>query len=256
VTAKEAWYLHCTSEQVGSHAILVGDRGRVRLAAGLLDDAEIANEDRGLTTATGWFRGERVVVAAFGMGAPIATVVMHELAELGVTRFLRLGTAMTVGGTPLGSYVLAIAAVRGESTSRAYLPLEYPAVADPDLTAAVLASATAAGVQVNRGLYATFDGFYTHMLDIDPTATRVREGLARYAASGVIAADMETSALFVAAIALGVRAASFCLASVDGPRRSSMPRDERRGAEATLLRVGLDALVPAADRPAERRAQP
>lgn len=238
-----AWYLGCTADQVGESAVLVGDRGRVLLAAEVLDDAEVLNEDRGLTTATGWYRGTRVTVSAFGMGAPIAAVVLHELAQLGVRRFVRLGTVMSVGPTRLGDFVTAHGAVRGESTSATYLPLEFPAVPDFALTAAVERAVAEAGLPGRGGLYASYDGFYTDMFETGAGRMPVAERYAQLERVGVVATDMETSAVLVAARALGVAAASLCLASVDGDTNDKMPRPERAAAERQLLEAGFDALA-------------
>ena len=246
MSSSNAWYLRCGPEDVGDSAVLVGDRGRVLLAAELLDDAVILNEDRGLTTATGFHDGQRITVSAFGMGAPIATVVMHELAGLGVRRFVRLGTVMTVGETRLGELVVAHGAVRGESTSASYLPVEFPAVPDLPLTVRLERSVAASGAATRSGIFATFDGFYTDMFETGHGAMPIAERYAALARSGVVAVDMETSALFVAARALGVAAGSLCLASVSGDDNSKMEHSDRVAAEAVLLRTGFDALASAA----------
>ncbi|WP_242086836.1 hypothetical protein [Microbacterium lacticum] len=238
-----AWYLRCSADEVGESAVLVGDRGRVLLAADMLEDATILNEDRGLTTATGTHAGHRITVSAFGMGAPIAAVVLHELAMLGVKRFLRLGTAMTVGDTQLGEFVVAHGAVRNESTSASYLPLAFPAVPDLPLTVDVEAAVAASGIPHRSGLFATFDGFYSDMFETGSGTEPVQERYAALARTGVIATDMETSAIFVAARALGVAAASLCLASVSGLTNDKMPHDERIAAERALLETGFGALT-------------
>ncbi|PSL38416.1 uridine phosphorylase [Labedella gwakjiensis] len=246
MSSSNAWYLRCGPEDVGESAVLVGDRGRVLLAADLLDDAVILNEDRGLTTATGYHEGQRITVSAFGMGAPIAAVVMHELAGLGVRRFVRLGTVMTLGETQLGELVVAHGAVRGESTSASYLPVEFPAVPDFPLTAQLERSVAAAGVPTRSGIFATYDGFYTDMFETGFGSRPVAERYEALARVGVVAADMETSALLVAARALGVAAGSLCLASVSGADNSKMEHSARVAAEAELLRAGFDALATSA----------
>ncbi|MET4782970.1 nucleoside phosphorylase [Glaciihabitans sp. UYNi722] len=243
MSSNTAWYLRCGPDDVGESAVLVGDRGRVLLAAELLDDAVILNEDRGLTTATGYFAGERITVSAFGMGAPIATVVMHELAALGVLRFVRLGTVMTIGDTRLGELVVAHGAVRNESTSTSYLPIEFPAVPDFALTREVERAVESSGAPTRAGIFATFDGFYTEMFETGHGSQRVSDRYAELAKVGVVAADMETSALFVAARALGVASASLCLASVSGVTNEKMTHSDRLTAEALLLRTGFDALA-------------
>lgn len=243
MSSNTAWYLRCGPEDVGESAVLVGDRGRVLLAAELLDDSVILNEDRGLTTATGYFAGERITVSAFGMGAPIATVVMHELAGLGVRRFIRLGTVMTIGETQLGELVVAHGAIRNESTSSSYLPIQFPAVPDFALTSEVERAVRASGAPTRSGIYATFDGFYTEMFETGLGSEPIAERYAKLAKVGVVAADMETSALFVAARALGVASASLCLASVSGVTNAKMAHDDRLAAEALLLRTGFGTLA-------------
>jgi len=239
-----AWYLRCRREDVGDRAILVGDRGRVALAAKLLDDPVWLNEDRGLTTVTGGYAGRRVTVAAFGMGAAIAAVVLHELAMLGVRRFLRLGTVLAIGEAKLGDLVLAEGAVRHESTSATYLPLNYPAIADYELNCALRARLAAQTRPSRSGLIASYDGFYTEMFAAEEARKeQIRARMHELAGHGVVAVDMETSAVLVVARALGVRAASLCLASVDGISHDKLEREDRVAAEQDLLQVGLAGLT-------------
>lgn len=241
---QRAWYLRCGSEEVGDRAVLVGDRGRVALAAEMLHDPVWLNEDRGLTTVTGEYAGRRVTVSAFGMGAPIAAVVLHELALLGVGCFLRLGTVLALPPARLGDLVLAEGAVRGESTSATYLAPTYPAVPDLALTRA-LGDCLAAGRRPHvTGLLASFDGFYTQMFAAEEgRGAAISSTLDELNRAGVVGVDMETSAILVAARALGVRAAALCLASVDGRSHARLHNDERVTAERDLLAVGLAALA-------------
>lgn len=242
MTSKRAWYLQCEPGDVGEQAVLVGDRGRVALAAELLRDTVVHNQDRGLTTATGWYGGQRITVSAFGMGAPIAAVVLHELRDLGVRRFVRLGTTMSIGATALGDFVIAHGALRGESTSTTYLPIEYPAVPDLALTRLLEESVQEAGLPLRTGLFASYDGFYTEMFESGLGAVPVAERYRRLADTGVVAVDMETSALFVAARALGVAIGSLCLASIEGITNAKLSPARRSEAETALLQVGFEAL--------------
>ncbi|TCO47957.1 nucleoside phosphorylase [Actinocrispum wychmicini] len=238
-----AWFLRCSADEVADRAVLVGDRGRVDKAATVLDDPVVLNQDRGLSAVTGRYCGRPVTVAAFGMGAPIAAVVLHELAQIGVRRFVRLGTVLGIGGTSLGDFVLAEGAVRNEATSGTYLPAGFPAIADHELNTALRGVLSAGTHPWTAGLIASYDGFYTEMFAaapdrIEPTRQRMQD-LARY---GVKAVDMETSAVLVVARALGVAAASLCLASVDGVTQEKLGAG-RGEAEVELLHTGLAALA-------------
>lgn len=243
---RRAWYLRCGPDDVGTHAILVGDRGRVWLGAELLTGARFLNEDRGLTTVTGEYAGRRVTISAFGMGAPIAAVVLHELAGLGVGTFIRLGTVLGLPPVRLGDLVLAHGAVRGESTSHTYLPVEFPAVPDPDLYHAARDTLSGLARTVRTGVYASYDGFYTQMFPPGPDDEhRISERIVELRRAGVAAIDMETSALLIAGRKLGVRTASLCLASVDGLSHARLDDAEREDAERDLMKAGLAVLAAA-----------
>ena len=238
-----AWYLGATPSQVSDRALLVGDRGRIDRIAQRLDQPRFLNDDRGLWTVSGEFQGVPVTAAAFGMGAPIATVVLHELSSIGVNVFLRLGTVMRFDADGLGEMLLAEAAIRGESTSATYVPDGYPAYADFELQSLVRRELEQSGQPWTAGVFATYDGFYTEMLalrerDRDPIATRVAE----LRALGVLGLDMETSAILAVGRALGNRAASLCLATVAWENAERMGDEERGEAEDRLVDIGLTSL--------------
>lgn len=239
---ERAWYLRCAASDVAERGVLVGDRGRVLVAAELLDDARILNEDRGLTTATGTWRGTPVTVSAFGMGAAIAAVVLHELTALGMRSVVRLGTVLAVGKAQLGDLVVADSALRGEATSQTYVPNGYPAAPDLDLTLALRDAARDSGRRTTTGMVASYDGFYSELF-ADPTMPSSKSvdvaGLVR---CGVVALDMESSAVLAIGRSLGVRSAVLCLASVDGRDHRKIEGSDRVRAEQDLLRAGLDAL--------------
>jgi uridine phosphorylase len=242
---KRAWYLNCGPADVGDCAILVGDPGRVEVVARRLDDVRWLNADRGLTTATGERDGRRVTVSAFGMGAPIAAVVLDELRQLGVGTFLRLGTVMCLPPLELGQLVIADAAVRGEGTSAGYVPPGYPAAADHELSAALRRSAEAAGASWLAGLVDSADAFYPTMLG----QSERHEALRRL---GVVALDMETSAVLAIGRALGARAGSLCVATVEASTSEKLAAAARETAEEQLVDVGLDALVGLGSKTPER----
>ncbi|HLT95739.1 MAG TPA: hypothetical protein VK070_03020 [Acidimicrobiia bacterium] len=237
---KRAWYLGVTEEEVPQRVILVGDRGRVLRAAEMLDGARILNEDRGLTTTLGSWKEVPVMVAAFGMGAPIAAVVMHELAALGAEHFVRGGTMMT-RTTDLGTFIVAERALIHEGTSATY-GVTAPAVdIEPRFAQRLVAAADGQAVAV--GTVASCDGFYTQMTDMLGGRNQAEDLDRLWDEHDVIGIDMETSALASAAQHLGVGFGSICLASVsqDGPR--TMEPDERAVAEERLLHIALDAVA-------------
>jgi uridine phosphorylase len=241
---RRAWYIGCDEDEIGEVAILVGDRARIDRIAEHLESPRILEENRGLRTVT-WLReGQRVTVSAFGMGGPIAAIVMHELYDLGVRRFLRIGTPMAMPPAKLGDFVLADGAVRGEGTSTTYAPINYPAVADFDLGVALRAALNARDASWRAGIFGTYDGFYTEMFGLSAGETRMIDGMRdEIRRLGLIASDMETATILTAARVLGARAASFCLATVDGLTQAKIGADEMARSEREMFEIALDAIV-------------
>jgi uridine phosphorylase len=238
-----AWYLQATPEQVAERAILVGDRGRIERVAARLEKPAFLNDDRGLSVVTGTYEGTPITAAAFGMGAPLAAIVLHELQSIGVQVFLRLGTAMRLPPGKLGGFLLAEAAIQSESTSSTYVPRGYPAYSDYDLQTALRHELRSRGADWRAGLFASYDGFYTEMLalrdrDRSAVAARVEE----LCSLDVLAIDMESSAVLSIARALGARASSLCLATVAWEGAAKMEDAARSGGEDLLVEIGLAAL--------------
>lgn len=242
--SKVAWYIGCTADQVGEAAVLVGDPARIPRLATHLERPSFPDEQRGLRTVTGVRGGRRITATAFGMGAPIATVVLHELHHLGVRTFLRIGTAMVTAPAALGDFVIADAALRAEGTSATYAPTGYPAVADHGMGAALRVRLARSERRWHAGVFATYDGFYTEMFALDDgrraPVEALREDMRRYR---ILAADMETSALLVAGRVLGARAASLCIATVDAMTQHKLDADAMAAGEAELFEVALDTLA-------------
>lgn len=239
-----AWYIGARRDEVGHRAILVGDPARVGRIAEHLTDVSFVAENRGLRTATGTRAGKRVTVSAFGMGAPIATIVMHELFALGVRTFLRIGTAMAVTPAKLGDFVLADGAMRAEGTSNTYAPIGFPAVADFDLNTELRKRLASSGQTWHAGIYGTYDGFYTEMFGLSGERRQMIDGLKRdIQRMGLIGTDMETSALLTAARVLGARASTLCVATVDAFTQEKIGDEAMAKAERDLFEIALDAIT-------------
>jgi len=187
-----------------------------------------------------------VTVSAFGMGGPIAAIVLHELFDLGVRVFLRIGTAMAMPPAKLGDFVLADGALRGEGTSGTYAPVGYPAIADFDLGVALRGALARHDAAWRAGLFGTYDGFYTEMFALSHGERRMIEALRDdIRRLGLIATDMETATLLTAGRVLGARVASLCLATVDGLTQAKIGAEDLATKERELFEIALDAIVAA-----------
>ncbi|KRT76129.1 MAG: udp, uridine phosphorylase, uridine phosphorylase [Armatimonadetes bacterium CSP1-3] len=241
-----AWYLRVRPEDVARVVIVVGDPARLQLFKEALSGAEVVGRDREFTTITGAYEGLRLSVAASGIGAPAAAIVLEELAQLGISVVVRAGTMMAFRAK-VGDLILAQAACRFEGTSAAYLPPEVPAVPDAGLFLRFREALVASGSNPAVGLVASSDGFYTHLVARADGRMPGAHLLPRLLEWNVLGADMETSAVFTIGQRLGLRTTSLCVATVDGHTGRMLEPAEREEAERRLVAAVLHGLRAAVD---------
>ncbi|WP_306120335.1 MULTISPECIES: uridine phosphorylase [unclassified Roseitalea] len=241
---KTAWYLGHTANDIADRVILVGDPDRIDRIAAQMDAPRFLPVRRGLRTVTGRHGGTPVTAVSFGMGAPIATVVLHELAALGASSFIRIGTAMYFPPAEAGVFTLSKTVFSHEGTSISYVDDPNAQRACASLNAAARTVIADAGEKLVEGKFASFDAFYRDMFPLEPEREApIAAQLGRLEVQGVIAADMETSALVNAAHALGVSFTSLCVGTVDGRTRQKLDTDTMAERETALFACALAALT-------------
>lgn len=234
--------IHLRAEE-GDYApvvLLPGDPNRARRISERFDDgsARQVNEHRGLYGFTGTYQGTPVSVQTSGMGTPSLSIVVEELLRLGVKRLIRVGTCGGIAaGLKTGDLVVATAACPVDGATTTYLHGEaYAPAADFTLTRALVDAAAEAGVEARTGLVASVDVFYNTDADY---AQRWRD-------RGVLAFEMEASALFYLAARDGVQAAcaltvSDVLSEEVTTEESYLPLDELDRAIDRMIDVALVA---------------
>ena len=236
--------IHLRAEE-GDYAPLVllpGDPNRARRISERFDpeSARQVNDHRGLFGFTGTYRGTPVSVQTSGMGTPSLSIVVEELLRLGAKRLIRVGTCGGIApGLKTGELVIATAACPTDGATATYLHGEaYAPAADFALTRALVDAATAAGVTARTGLVASVDVFYNAD---DDYAKRWRE-------RGVLAFEMEASALFFLAARGGVQAAcaltvSDVLSEEVSTEESYLPLEELDRSIDRMIEIALEAGV-------------
>jgi uridine phosphorylase len=135
-----------------------------------------------------------------GMGGPSTAIAVEELADLGVRYMIRIGSCgVMTEGIAVGDLILSQASCKNEGTSRTYQPIEIPAVPDYGLLKRCEESATELGFPCHVGITRSHDGIY---------AKEKKAIDAAYAPQGVLASDMETTALYVVGRLRGVKTVS------------------------------------------------
>ncbi len=205
---EKMYHIGFDSGHGAKYAIVPGDPGRVERIAAFLENPRFYCRNREYTTWLGGLEGEPVLVMSTGMGGPSAAIAIEELYRTGVRTFLRVGTcggmAEKVRG---GDLVIATAAIRMEGTTKEYVPVEFPAVADLDVTNALVAAAKELGASFHTGVVHCKDSFYgQHGPGLMPAGPELEYKWQAWIKAGCLASEMESATLFVVAQILGAKA--------------------------------------------------
>ena len=238
------FHIHCVEGDVGRYCFLPGDPGRCESIASYFDNPVHIGMNREYNVWTGTLLGEKVSVCSTGIGGPSAAIAMEELAAIGADTFIRIGTC---GGIDLnvlpGDVVVANGAIRFEHTSLEYAPIEFPAVADFGITAALKAAGEELGYNTHVGVVQCKDSFYgQHSPEKSPVYYELLQKWESWKRLGVKASEMESSALFVVASALGVRCGS-CFHVIWNQEREKAGLDQNMTEDTSgAIKVGIEAM--------------
>ena len=190
------------------YAILPGDPGRVEKIAAHLDDASFVCQSREYTTWIGTLDGEKVIVMSTGMGGPSTAICVEELRRTGVDTFIRLGTCGGMQPEVIsGDLVIASGSIRMEGTTKEYVPIEYPAVADFTIVNALNDAARDLGYPCHTGVVQCKDSFYgQHDPDRMPVGYELNNKWQAWIKAGCLASEMESAALYIVSSVLRARA--------------------------------------------------
>jgi purine-nucleoside phosphorylase len=230
--------------EIAPTVLMPGDPLRAKwIAETFLEDAKCYNEVRGMYGYTGSWHGERVSVQGSGMGQPSLAIYANELFdEYDVQSIVRVGSCGSLTEkVALRDIVIASGACTDSAMNRiAFEGLDYAPVADFSLLRAAydastqLASTGPGGDQtVHVGLIFSSDSFYAAR----PELTQ------RMVDYGVLAVEMEASALYTLAAKHGRRALAICTVSdhiVTGELTSAQEREQTF---STMVEIALTAAL-------------
>lgn len=244
----DVFHLGLTRDDLGGAtlAIVPGDPGRVQRIAELGEDATPLASVREYTSWRTTLAGAPAVVCSSGIGGPSTSIAVEELAQLGVRTFLRVGTTGAIQPhIRPGELIVTTGSVRLDGASQHFAPIEYPAVADFEVTTALVEAAQATGQGVHVGITASSDTFYPGQERYDTVSghviPRFRDSSAEWQALGVLNYEMESATLFTMCAANGWAAG--CVAGVLVNRHDQEIPDPavHDGVEARAVAAVVDA---------------
>ncbi len=225
--------------QVAPAVLMPGDPLRARwIAETFLEDTACYTEVRGMLGYTGTYRGTPVSVQGSGMGQPSLAIYAHELlTEYGVRSIVRVGSCGAL--TPrlgLRDLVIASGACTDSAMNRIrFEGLDYAPVADFALTRAAYDAAATRGLgeRTHVGLIFSSDSFYSPRPELT----------ARMVDYGVLAVEMEASALYTLAAQHQARALAVCTVSDHIVTGEETTAQERQETFTEMVEIALDAII-------------
>ena len=152
------------------------------------------------------------------MGCPSTAIAIEELKMAGADTFIRVGTSGTMQKfIEPGDLIIAWGAIRDEYTSQQYIPLEFPAVADLDVTLALRQAARNIKVRHHIGMTQSKDSFYgQHEPERMPVSGKLQDRWNAWIKGGALCSEMEASTIFVVSSFLKCRAGGIMFAGGTG----------------------------------------
>lgn len=238
------YHLQMKKGGVGRYVLLPGDPGRCEQIASYLDDPHLVAYNREYKTYTGTLLGEKVSVTSTGIGGPSAAIAVEELVKIGADTFIRVGTCGGMNANVIpGSIVVANSAIRAEGTSREYLPIEFPAVADHQVTCALEAAAKSLNLPCKVGVVQCKDSFYgQHEPEAQPISDDLLRRWSAWIRGGCLASEMESAALFVLGSCRSVRTGTVLLVCANKDREKLGYSDPSFHDTAPAIQTAIEAI--------------
>jgi purine-nucleoside phosphorylase len=227
-------HIRARKGDVAPVVLLPGDPGRTARVAERLENARCYNDFRGLLGYTGTYRNTALSVQTTGMGGPSAAIVVEELAMLGAQAVIRIGTCgATRSDIRPTDLVIATAACPQDGTTRQYAGDGYAPAATFRVVRALVDAAIRLGAPHHVGPVVTEDALYA----VTP------DWAGSWAGRGVLAQEMEASALFTVAALRSIEAGCLLTVSNSAGEHERLRDDRLLPAVDRMIDVALEAAV-------------
>lgn len=230
-------HIEADSGEISDIVLLPGDPLRAKyIAETYLEDVICYNRVRGMLGFTGTYAGKRLSVQGTGMGIPSISIYVNELIrDYGVSTLIRVGTC---GGMQddlhVRDVVLAMAATTDSALNRQRFPgVDFAPAADFSLLKNAYDLAESQHIDVRVGSVLSTDAFYRDDMKI----------VKKLADCGVLAVEMETSALYALAAKYHVRALSILTVSDHLFKDEDTTSDERETSFNDMIRMALKTAI-------------
>lgn len=243
MTTEREYHIGIGPGEMPKLVLLPGDPDRSRkIAERFFDDQEELAKKREYWSFRGTWKEIPVGVCSTGIGCPSAAIALEELVHLGCKVFIRVGTSGAISHNVVsGDVVILTGSVRDEGTSRQYAPIEFPAIADPDVVNELTKAAQQHGARYHVGIGHSKDAFYSEYPSYVTDVDSMRRKWIAMRNAGVLITEMESSALFVVGHLRGVKVGTACV--VIGENVDKEVKITNKPLLDNLLTIALNALI-------------
>ncbi|MBV7434618.1 purine-nucleoside phosphorylase [Cardiobacteriaceae bacterium TAE3-ERU3] len=215
--------------------LMPGDPLRAKyIAETYLENVEQVTDVRNMFGFTGTYKGKKISVMGHGMGIPSCSIYAKELiTEYGVKNIIRVGSCGAVlDDVNVRDIVIGMGASTDSGVNRIrFRGHDFAAIADFELTRALVDAAEAHGKKARVGNLFSADLFYTPDFDMF-------EVMKKYNILGV---EMEAAGIYGVAAEFGVRAAAICTVSDHILKGEATTAEERQTTFNDMMIIALEA---------------
>ena len=232
-----SFHIGANSGGFAKTVIMPGDPLRAKyIADTYFDDGRLVTDVRNMFGYTGRYKDQLVSVMAHGMGGPSTAIYVTELIrDFGVSNIIRVGSCGTVHpDIKLRDIIVAQGASTDSNVNRIkFGGYDFAALADYQLLAHVVGCINNADGNVHIGNVFSSDLFYSPDTEIFNLMTRY----------GVLAVEMELSAIYTVAAELGARAVGMCTVTDELRTGEALSALDRQSSLDQMICAALDAAV-------------
>jgi purine-nucleoside phosphorylase len=222
--------------EIAEKVIMAGDPLRAKfMAETFLENPVQYNSVRGMLGYTGTYKGKRVSVQGHGMGIPSIGIYTYELFNFyGVKSIIRTGSAGAFHpDLKLGDIVIGMGSCTDSNYGAQYnLPGTFAPIADFDLVRAAAAKAEQMGVDYKVGNLLASDVFYGDSADSWKAWQKM----------GVLAVEMEATALYMNAARSGNKALAICTISDSLVTGEACSAEQRQTSFTNMMEIAFDII--------------
>ena len=229
---------HISAEygQIAEKVIMAGDPLRAKfMAERYLENPTLVNQVRGMYCYTGTYKGKQVSVMGHGMGISSIGIYTHELYNFyGVKRIIRTGSAGAYHpDLHVGDIVIAQGACDNSNFAAQFrLPGTFAPIADFNLLRAAVEKVESMGINFRVGNILASEIFYND----DPEAWKSWQKM------GVLAVEMEASALYMNAARSGNEALCICTISDSLVTHEDTTAEQREKTFTDMMEIAFEII--------------